>query len=96
MGEKKLAGLGGSFLMPQDGICDGFTIKKLPSCGMFVLQCAVYLERLFNLGSAHFFPLNVSFLGFFLVIGHPICPFFLRSDKVLLRLQGVAIPNIPV
>jgi len=36
----------------------------------------VYLERLFNLVSAHFPALYVSLLGFFFEIGYPIFSFF--------------------
>jgi len=53
---------------------NGLIIKKLPSCGRYVCR-AVYLERLFNLVSAHFSALYVSFLGFFLRSDIPLFPF---------------------
>ena len=59
------------------------------------------LERLFNLGSAHFPALYVSFLGFFFEIGHPIFFLFLplfcnwtkffASPTISTTLNGVKV-----
>jgi len=58
-----------------------------------------FLYENLYLVSAHYSALYVSFFAFLLRSDIPFSPFsplFLRLDKGLLRLQGVAIPNMPV
>jgi len=60
---------------------------------------AVYLERLFNLVSAHFSAFYVSFLGFFFEIGHPIFSFFYFFFEIgqgFVASPGRHDPEIPV
>jgi len=65
--------------------------------GLFVVKCAfnvflILYPLIFPHFTSHFSDFFSDRTSHFLLFPH----FFLRSDKVLLRLQGVAIPNIPV